>query len=55
MSRQLGKYDETEKGDMKSVDQSDKEKIMGKIVLSGETQSDVSDMCNVSVAVNVEE
>ena len=43
------------KGNMKSVYQSYKEKIIGKIELSGETQSDVSDMCNASVAVNVVE
>ena len=43
------------KGNMKSVNQSYKEKTMGKIELSGETQSDVSDMRNALVAVNIEE
>ena len=43
------------KGYIKSVDQTNKEKIIGEIELRGEAQSDASDLCNVSVAVDVEE
>ena len=45
----------TSKGNMKSVDQSSKEKIIGKIERRGETQSGVSDLCNASESVSVEE
>ena len=43
------------KGNMKSVDQSSKWKILGKIEMSDEAQSDEGDLCNALVAVNVEE
>ena len=33
------------KGNIKSVDQTNKEKIMGEIELRGEAQSDASDLC----------
>ena len=43
------------KGNMKSVYQSNKGKILGKIDMNDEAQLDVSDLCNVSAAVSVED
>ena len=43
------------KSNMKLVEQSNKEKIIGEIEMRGKAQSDASDLCNGPVAVDVEE